>query len=178
MKVDKLGPDECWLWKAATNGPGYGVIGRGGMGAGNEMAHRVSYMLAHGPIPPKAMVLHSCDVKQCVNPAHLRLGTARENAYDAIQRGQWNPGHVYGDQNGSRTHPESRPHGEANTAAKLTEAAVAEIRRLYATGNYYQREIGATYGINQVTVSCIVRGQTWTNNGEPLSGPRKPRPHG
>jgi hypothetical protein len=70
----------CWTWNRARIGKdGYGVCrGKG--------AHRVSYVLFKGPIPRGQLVRHKCDNPPCVNPDHLELGTARENAIDASVR--------------------------------------------------------------------------------------------
>jgi len=51
-------------------------------------AHRLSYMFAKGPIPDGMMVLHSCDNPRCINPDHLRVGTARDNWNDCVSRGR------------------------------------------------------------------------------------------
>lgn len=81
-KVDKRALDECWLWNAAIDTMGYGVINGGGRGR-KLYAHRVSYELAVGPIPSELEILHSCDVRPCVNPAHLSVGTRKDNVADA-----------------------------------------------------------------------------------------------
>lgn len=75
------GGEACWLWQGATTGSlGYGHFrGRGGV---HEYAHRVSWEMAHGPIPDGALVLHRCDVPTCVRPDHLYLGTNTDNAND------------------------------------------------------------------------------------------------
>lgn len=88
-KVDVKGPDDCWLWKAGVfKTTGYGFIGKGGLGAGSEGAHRVSYKLNKGPIPSNKIVMHTCDNRRCVNPAHLRLGTKLENTHDMMRKGR------------------------------------------------------------------------------------------
>ena len=76
-KVDKRGPDECWLWMGAQTSGGYGTFWV--EGKPNVRAHRFSYALANGPIPDGTVVDHRCDVHLCVNPAHLRALGNREN---------------------------------------------------------------------------------------------------
>lgn len=49
-------------------------------------AHRFSYMIHKGEIPPGYVVRHKCDNPRCVNPDHLELGTQRENILDHVER--------------------------------------------------------------------------------------------
>ena len=88
-KVEKAGDDECWYWLGSLNGGGYGHIGSNKR---YRSAHRFSYFIHHGEIPGKLVVMHKCDNPKCVNPAHLQLGTHKDNSQDAIQKGRWNPG--------------------------------------------------------------------------------------
>jgi len=64
---------------------GYGAFGFDGK---VQKAHRVAYMLTHGPIPDGGHILHSCDNPSCVNPDHLRVGTHTENMRDKLARGR------------------------------------------------------------------------------------------
>jgi hypothetical protein len=86
-KVEKAGPDDCWLWAGATVPNGYGKISRGGS-SGLLLAHRVSWILAKSEIPEGQLVLHRCDNRLCVNPAHLFLGTHGDNARDMVAKGR------------------------------------------------------------------------------------------
>lgn len=86
-KVDIRGAEECWFWTAGKFKDGYGAFAYAGHQPGR--AHRFSYLLHYGEIPEGTMVLHTCDNHACVNPTHLWLGTARDNAQDAVSKGRW-----------------------------------------------------------------------------------------
>jgi hypothetical protein len=96
-----------------------------------------------------------------------------------------------GDRNGARTHPESRPRGDAHFARlhpellprgdshplhlhpelirrgsrsghhTLVEEEVSELRALYASGAFTQKELAMRFGIDQTTVSKIILRQYW-----------------
>lgn len=72
--------ETCWLWTGATNGR-YGKFAARTSRADplTVFAHRFSYELAHGPIPDGLVVNHRCEVRLCVNPAHLEAVTVSEN---------------------------------------------------------------------------------------------------
>lgn len=69
--------DTCWLWTAAVDKSGYG---RMHYLTGSEYAHRISYLLHKGAIPPKKVIDHKCRVRSCVNPEHLQILTRAENS--------------------------------------------------------------------------------------------------
>jgi hypothetical protein len=131
-KVDRRGPDECWLWTGYINDDGYGKIGVGGKA---ENAHRVAYMLAIRPIGEGMEVCHSCDKRACCNPAHLWEGTHIENMIDmAKKRRSW--------------------------GTKLDEPDIREIRRLYANG-LTLTQIAERYNVAFQTISRIVNRILW-----------------
>lgn len=83
-------PDGCWLWTASTTREGYGQIGSTGKNKKRLLAHRLSWELHNGPIPDGLFILHNCpgaDNPACVNPAHLRPGTAQQNMDDMVAKG-------------------------------------------------------------------------------------------
>lgn len=69
----------CWEWTGGIRPNGYGQFSAGRKEDGTASAHRVSYELFVGPIPPRLELDHLCRVRHCVNPKHLEPVTAREN---------------------------------------------------------------------------------------------------
>lgn len=82
-KVDILRADGCWHWVGSIGNSGYGKVS---VGRGVMSAHRAAFQLAHGYLPE--VVMHTCDVKRCVNPAHLRAGTYADNTRDMFEKGR------------------------------------------------------------------------------------------
>lgn len=136
-KVDKRGPNGCWLWTATTNQKGYGRIRHNRK---LQSAHRVSYELCIGPVPDGLFVLHRCDNPRCVNPTHLFLGTNDENMADKASKGR-----------------QSRLHGDRNPNVKITAADAQAIKQSTAT----RRELARRYGVCEGHVSHIRAGRSW-----------------
>jgi hypothetical protein len=97
-KVKKT--DTCWIWTAYKDRDGYGTIY---INPQNRRSHVVSYLIHGGHIPDGYVMHHDCKNKSCVNPAHLRAVTQRENLHadDTINR-----------RNAAKTHC---PHGHEYT---------------------------------------------------------------
>lgn len=87
-KNDDCWNDDCWIWWGTLSSEGYGVVGRGGSANGMALAHRVSWEIKNGEIPSGKIIMHSCDNRRCVNPAHLKLGTVKENQRDMAAKGR------------------------------------------------------------------------------------------
>lgn len=75
----------CQLWVGAVSRHGYGCLT---WRMKRLAAHRAAYECAFGPIPVGMVVCHKCDVPACINPAHLKLGTQRQNIHDMIAKGR------------------------------------------------------------------------------------------
>ena len=141
-KVQKRGPDECWLWGGRKDARGYGRYGKQGP---NTYPHRVAWRLTNGEIPDGLEVAHRCDVRNCCNPSHLFLATHEENMADCANKAR-------------------STHGERNWNAILTADQVREIRAKYVKVNRRKtniRQLAAEYGISMGAACSIVTGRTW-----------------
>lgn len=79
--------DGCWLWRGDKNRKGYGVVSMIANGKRTRvLAHRYSFLFHHGPIHRHLVVMHLCDVRDCVNPAHLSIGTQGDNIRDMMTK--------------------------------------------------------------------------------------------
>lgn len=125
----------CHIWLGTLNYKGYGIFK---LRNRQVRAHRVAYALAHGPVPRGMVVCHRCDMRWCVNPGHLFLGTVGDNNADMVAKGR-------------------QVRGETNGKAKLTERLVLQI--------FHDRRstsaIGRALGINRGTITHIKLGRTW-----------------
>jgi len=80
-RVDKNGPNGCWVWTGGLNPCGYGKIR---VGVQTRGAHRVSYEIAKGTVPNGLQLDHLCRNRRCVNPDHMEPVTQRENILRGI----------------------------------------------------------------------------------------------
>ena len=133
-KFIKSDGDQCWFWLGhLTNG-----YGRFTLNYKSCKAYRLSHELYIGPIPEGMHVLHKCDVRHCVNPSHLFLGTNQDNIADRQAKNR-------------------QAKGENQGQAKLTEEQVIAIR----ADTRPIRTIGKDYGISHPTVLMIQSRRTW-----------------
>lgn len=121
----------CWIFIGSLDTSGYGLIGIGGSG-NIAKAHRVAYEMACGEIPEGMQICHRCDVRCCVNPHHLFIGTLQDNMDDRDTKGR----HV------------SMP-GMTHGMHKLTDDQVRSIKKEYAAGGISQNALGRKYGVTR-----------------------------
>jgi hypothetical protein len=129
-------PDKCVLWDQREKRDGYAIVMVGGM---RHKGRRYFYELFVGPIPKGGHVLHTCDQRACVNPAHLRIGTHAQNMADMKAKGR-------------------STHGEKNHHAKLTPDLVREIRASKET----LQVLSDRMGLGKSAIWSARVGQTWT----------------
>lgn len=135
----------CWIWLKSRDPGGYGHLVINGK---LKQAHRISYESHKGPIPDGLVVCHTCDVRRCINPDHLFLGTKKDNAQDCLKKGRFKFNDV-----------------------KLTPKKVQKIRDLYATGKYTQRGLAGQFGVSKACIWDIVNQNHWQTGDKP----NKPR---
>lgn len=147
----KIAVDEatgCWNWTGHLFEKGYGYFKCVGLEDQAIPASRASWKIHNGDISRYDFVCHKCDNRACCNPAHLFLGTQKQNMQDCVAKERINRG-------------ENRPQH------KLTEPDVVELRRARRTGESW-RSLATKYG---VAVNCIVSavtGVTWKHVPEPV----------
>ena len=124
----------CWLWM------GFGSLDYGCISIKSRpiKAHRMAYELYKGQIPQGLHVLHKCDVRCCVNPDHLFLGTNADNVADKVAKGR---------------QAKDRPMGKAKFSVELVRAIRA------AEGS--QWEIARRFGVSRSQVVRIRKRQAW-----------------
>lgn len=152
-----VGPDKCWLWPRKLDEKGRGQVSVGGR---RKLAHRAVWEALRGPIPAGKLLCHHCDNPTCVNPAHLYVGTPKDNVRDMMERGRnWQkrePERVR--EIGRRLGKSNTWHrGAGNPKAKLTPEQIAAIR----ADRRPTRFLAAEYGVNRVTIQRIRNGSAW-----------------
>jgi len=144
-------PNECSIWPFSERGDGYGQI-RTEDGE-TDYAHRISWKTVNGKIPEGKFVLHRCDVRACVNPHHLFLGTHTDNMQDAKRKERLRGG---------------APPGERNGRALLKDWQIKNIRVLHAHGKTYN-QLAKIYHAKPRTLKAICQGQNWKHATGPLT---------
>lgn len=139
-KVDKNAAGGCWLYNGTISFEGYGYVNiGGGVRRKQWQAHRFAWTLLKGPIDKGACILHTCDVRNCVNPEHLYVGDRKDNARDKIRR-------------------------RRDIAASLTYEQAAEIKAALANYRFgLGEELAVKYGVTRNVISGIKRGKTYAH---------------
>lgn len=147
-RVD-IDPDRaCWTWHGTVLRNGYGQVKFNGK---RYLAHRLAFELWSGlPLPERRQVLHAplvCHNRRCCNPAHMRLGTAADNARDRAIDG---------------TAAYQRP-GKYAPHSKLGMAGAVLARFLVHLGNTHAA-VADWLSVSRPAVSLAMAGRTWPMN--------------
>jgi hypothetical protein len=142
----------CLLWLGSVDRKGYGQLRFGGS---LQPAHRLSLSVALGrPLPRGQLACHTCDVRSCINPDHLFLGTCKDNTADMMRKGRHDLGGLA--LGWGRVWP-NRVRGERVHSAKLTEADVRAIRAAVGT----HRNVASDFGISVGCAKAIRHRRAW-----------------
>jgi hypothetical protein len=133
----------CWHYDGVIHHGGYGVVWDT-QKKQRVQAHRFFYEKLIGEIPNELFGLHKCDVKDCVNPKHLFVGTMKDNIQDAAKKGRL-----------------IDRRGENAPWAKLTQKQVNEIRERYISKKITLTQLANEYGVTVSHIWKIVNNQRW-----------------
>lgn len=129
----------CWVWAGSTQTAGYGQMRIDGR---NFLAHRQAWEASFGEIPKGLYVCHICDVRACVNPAHLFLGNQTDNMRDCWAKGR------------AGMQIANFDHTRTNRKCKLTDADVIEIR----ASTWPLKHLADKFKVSMATISNVHRG--------------------
>ena len=141
----------CWEWQKAKYQDGYGRVS---IRDKDVRTHRAMWEEVNGPVPEGMCVCHACDVRRCINPFHLWLGTPEDNQHDKARKGRARGGVA------DRPELRCRRPGELNPNAKLTNESVAEMRRRFSLGESY-RSLAKEFGIHHAVAFRAITRVTW-----------------
>lgn len=142
--------NDCWLWTASKIKDGYGSFRHG---QDVFLSHRVSYLLSSGVDPNDKEVCHSCDTPQCVNPAHLFIGSHSDNMCDMVKKDRFRG-------STGKTWVSKRCGEQVNTS-KLSASQVECIREMCASKVMTQAKIAEQFGVNRSTIQRIFYNKQW-----------------
>lgn len=132
--------ETCWLWPVVP--PSANGYGRAWFRGDTRRPHKIAWILTHGEVPDGLNVLHHCDVRHCVNPSHLFLGTKRDNALDAVAKRR-------------------NCFGEKHGMSKVTFDSAHEMRVALTQFGVKQKHLAQLFKIDPRTVGDLIHGRMW-----------------
>lgn len=130
----------CWEWVGTKIKQGYGHISWNGK---QTRVHRLSaYLWMNFDFNKNLEICHKCDNPACFNPEHLFVGTHKDNAKDMINKNR-------------------QARGEKIANSKLTEKDIVEIRDLYKSNLFFQKEIAEIYNVSLILIKKIINFKIW-----------------
>ncbi len=131
---------QCWEWTGNTDRKGYGIFSYEGK---NRKAHRWILSAIGVDVPDDKVVRHHCDNPRCVNPAHLAVGTQKENVQDRQDRGRG-----------------ADRKGEKHPLARMNESSVKLMRNLKEQG-WTHKELAERFPVSSQQAGKICRRENW-----------------
>jgi hypothetical protein len=135
-----FGISDCWYFRGFIDDLGYGVVS-------GKKAHRMSYYLFNGKIKTGMSVLHKCDVRNCVNPDHLFIGTQLDNMRDCKAKGRIKS-------------PVPR-FAEKNPISKINRVIVYEMKKIRSETGMSYKKIAKMFNISTMTAYRAVKEISW-----------------
>lgn len=140
--VDK-NENGCWIWRGAKFSNGYGRVRLST--TKTVSAHRLAYEFRHGSIPRDLCACHKCDVRDCVNPSHIFIGTFDDNNKDRSNKGR-----------------NARLFGEDSPRSKLTNESVIEIRKRRSNGDGL-KVLANEFNTTPQNICMIANKKSWSH---------------
>ncbi|NLZ11095.1 MAG: hypothetical protein GX086_07165 [Alcaligenaceae bacterium] len=147
----------CFIFNRSINSGGYGRLKSNGV---EFLAHRYVWSKINGGIPKGLFVCHACDTPGCVNPAHLFIGTPRDNYDDMLKKGRApfdGPPATGRFKIGNAYTPDIK--GEKHHNAKLTKQEVIYIRE----SNLSITDLMRKFNVSRGCIRKIISRQNWTH---------------
>ena len=135
----------CWIWGLKKEAKTYATTRLNGIPI---PSNRLSWIIHFGEIPKGLWVLHKCDVRACVNPEHLFLGTRLDNIRDMVSKGR-----------------QKNMAGELSPRSILTKKQVLKIRRLAYESKMTYPEIAAMFNVSSSCINSVVSRSSWRDCG-------------
>lgn len=135
-----VAPEGCWEWQRCRLPQGYGRLRVSGKGV---LAHRLALLGEDGLSNP-LQVMHKCHNPSCINPAHLELGTGKDNMRQS--------------------------QSDSRLGRSMCEAHVLDVYTALEEGATIEA-LAAKYGVDKSTIGHIRTGQRWAHLYHLYQGP-------